>query len=257
MAPLASPLASVVDFFIAGVQKGGTTALDAMLRGHPALQMAAKKEVHFFDRDSLDWTAPDYSLLHRHFDWTTPGVTRGESTPVTSYWPGAMERLAAYNPQARIILCLRHPAYRAYSHWRMETWRNREDLSFGAAIRTGRARFTGAHRTFSYVERGFYARQIRHALTLFPRVHVLRTDRLWSHLAVESARLCEFLAVAPFTPERRYIAPYATGPTITLPADDLDYLTGIYADDIRETAALTQLDLDDWHQPIYAEPIGA
>lgn len=55
--PVVSPVGSLVDFFIAGVQKGGTTALDAMLRAHPALQMAARKEVHFFDKDGLDRTA--------------------------------------------------------------------------------------------------------------------------------------------------------------------------------------------------------
>ncbi|MCA0448534.1 MAG: sulfotransferase, partial [Proteobacteria bacterium] len=38
-----------VDFFIAGVQKGGTTALDHYLRDHPAIQMASVKEVHAFD----------------------------------------------------------------------------------------------------------------------------------------------------------------------------------------------------------------
>ena len=42
-----------VSFIICGTQKGGTTALDYYLRKHVEICMANKKEVHFFDNDSL------------------------------------------------------------------------------------------------------------------------------------------------------------------------------------------------------------
>src|SRR6185503_6418815 len=114
-----------VDFFVAGVQKGGTTALDAMLRRHPAIQMARLngkdvKEVHFFDDESIDWSAPDYGKLHRHYDWSESRV-RGEATPIYLYWPNALKRLLAYNPNVKLIILLRHPIHRAFSQWQMET----------------------------------------------------------------------------------------------------------------------------------------
>jgi hypothetical protein len=97
--------------------------------------------------------------FHEHFEWSqTSGVIRGEATPIYMYWPNAMERICRYNAAAKLILCLRHPAYRAHSHWRMEIMRSAETLSFENAIsRAGRRRVRnaegGVHRVYSYVER--------------------------------------------------------------------------------------------------------
>ena len=166
----------ILDFFICGVQKGGTTALDSFLRDHPAIQMARVKEVHFFDDESHSWEAPDHAKLHAFFDDSPRARCRGEATPIYSYWPNAIERLRAYNPAARLILILRHPVSRALSHWRMETSRGWETLPFSAAIRPKareRVRLApgGVHRVFSYVERGFYATQIERILTNTPTLY--------------------------------------------------------------------------------------
>lgn len=103
-----------VDFFIAGVQKGGTTALDAMLRDHLQIQMARVKEVHFFDNGSLDWSSPNLDYLQDSFGWTADNPVRGEATPIYIYWHSALRRLKAYNPDARVLIALRHPAFRAF-----------------------------------------------------------------------------------------------------------------------------------------------
>ena len=244
-----------VDFFIVGVQKGGTTALDRVLRDSPGVQMPDRKEIHFFDDERRDWSKPDYRDLHRRFDWTVAGVRRGEATPIYSYWPGALERLADYNPDARIVLSLRHPAFRAHSHWRMEAKRGDETLSFGAAIRGGRERVGARHRVFSYVERGFYAPQIRRIQALFDRVHVIRCDRMWSDFRPTLRGLCAFLGAPSHPRERRYVAPVETRSMAPIRREDLDHLSDLYAEDIRETAALTGLDLDDRLDRDYAEPM--
>ena len=49
-----------VSFMIAGVQKGGTTALFDYLGDYPDVALSTVKEVHFFDDDSRDWANPDY-----------------------------------------------------------------------------------------------------------------------------------------------------------------------------------------------------
>jgi len=84
-----------VQFFIAGVQKAGTTALDSVLRDHPSIQMAGVKEVHHFDDDTIDWSAPDHGRLHAAYDWAAMGAVRGEATPITLYWPNALVLAAA------------------------------------------------------------------------------------------------------------------------------------------------------------------
>lgn len=102
--------------------------------------MAGRKELHYFDDERIDWRSPDVTALHRSFDWSVRDVVRGEATPIYTYWPRAIERIARYNPRAKLIVCLRHPVLRAYSHWRMETTRGAETLPFSRAIREGRAR---------------------------------------------------------------------------------------------------------------------
>lgn len=252
----------LVNFFVVGVQKGGTTALDTMLRKHPAIQMASVKEVHFFDNEAVDWANPDYRLLHRNFDWSARPAMRGETTPIYIYWPRCLERLQAYNPYARLVLGLRHPSLRAFSHWKMERQRLDESLTFSDAIRSGRSRVAdaenAAHRVHSYVERGFYHIQISRLLTLFPReqIHFFRTDHLWTDPKGSLAAIQDFLSVPRrLTSERSYIVPLESNQTLTMAPDDRLLLDDLYKSSIEAAARLTGLDLSDWLQPGYLEPM--
>jgi hypothetical protein len=173
----------LVSFLIAGVQKGGTTALFEYLAVQGGVRLPKSKEVHFFDDETQDWGRPDLARYHGLFP---PGDgPAGEATPIYCYWPGSLERIAAYNPDMRIVLLLRDPVARAWSHWRMEYARGAEREPFAWCIRDGRRRLFdadpwGHHREFSYVERGFYGEQVARLLELFPRdqVLVLRSDAL-------------------------------------------------------------------------------
>lgn len=258
----------LLDFFIIGVQKGGTTALAAYLRRHPGLQLSRDKEVHHFDDETrVDWSAPDHARLHAQFDWSVDNVLRGEATPITIYWPPSLSRLRLYNPQARLIVALRHPAFRAFSHWRMERARKLDDMPFEQAVSAeGRARVArspgGAHRVFSYVERGFYGMQIERLLTHFrrDRIHFLRTDRLWADTAATLTAIERFLGVEAILGKdarQQYIVPIDTGSLGAPPRDVRAGLDDVFADDIRRTAVLTQLDLSDWLDPGYREPMRA
>ncbi len=255
-----------VRFFIAGVQKGGTTALDSFLRGHPSIQMASVKEVHHFDDETLDWSAPDHGRLYEAFDWSAPDQpVRGEATPITLYWPDALERLRAYNPTAKLLIGLRHPTFRAFSHWRMERKRGWDDLPFGQAIGPdGRERVRcapgGVHRVFSYVERGLYARQVERLLTLFARSQVLffRTDQLWLQPAHVLDAVQDFIGVERrLMPQGRYVVPVDATDLGSIPAEERAQLDQVFAADIRRTAKLSGLDLSDWLRPGYREPMSA
>ncbi len=255
-----------VNFFIIGVQKGGTTALAALLRQHPLLQLSRVKEVHHFDDETrIDWSSPNHDRLHEQFDWSVDGVVRGEATPITIYWPPSLPRLQRYNPHARLIVGLRHPAFRAFSHWKMETARSHEDLTFQQAISaSGRLRVSqapgGVHRVFSYVERGFYAAQIARLFALFPRAqtHVFRTDRLWDNPDMTLTGIERFLGVETVLGarvDRQYVAPVKTAGLGSLAAAEKAALNDFFRDDIQRTAALTQLDLADWLDEDYQEPM--
>src|ERR1700759_5079035 len=94
-----------VAFIIAGVQKGGTTALFDYLAETPDLSLSRVKEVHFFDDEAQDWARPDYGAYHANFA-PFDGRPRGEATPIYLYWPKSLERIAAYNPSARLVVML-------------------------------------------------------------------------------------------------------------------------------------------------------
>ena len=238
-----------VSFLVAGVQKGGTSALFEYLREVPALQLPAVKEAHFFDDEQrVDWARPDYSPYHALFQ--EDGRLWGEATPITCYWPNALERAAAYNPALRLILILRDPVERAWSHWKMEYARANETQPFAWCIRDGRARMAdaaphpGFHRVYSYVERGFYAAQIERTLGLFPRdqLLLLRSTDLRDDPDGAIARICRFLEVAtpPAEVRRRAVRVAAdiAYPSVLAP-EDIAYLRNIYAADQARLAMLS------------------
>lgn len=200
--------ASRIDFIVIGVQKAGTTALYDYLSEDPAISLSRVKEVHFFDDDSLDWNAPDYGPYHAQFDWSGEAI-RGEATPIYAYWPDAPKRIARYNPAIRLILMLRDPVERAWSHWRMEYARGVEIHPFSWCIREGRQRLFqadpwGVHREFSYVERGFYGEQLERLLEVFPpeQVMILQADDLRRNPNSALSAVSGFLG-APRPPCRR------------------------------------------------------
>jgi hypothetical protein len=256
----------MIQFFICGVQKGGTTALSRFLGQHPDIAMPACKELHFFDDESIDWATPDYGRLDSPFQGLSPLRQRGDATPIYCYWPQAMERLRAYNPNAKLIILLRHPVLRAWSHWRMEVTRGCDSMPFSEAIRaSGRERVRvargGVHRVFSYVERGFYAPQIERILGLFPRQQllVMRTDTLWSEFDASMKHIQAFLEVPCIQSlERQYVVPLPSGPPTPLANEDAEYLNSLYAEDILQTQRLTGLDLGDWLKApeLFQEPMG-
>lgn len=233
-----------VSFIVIGVQKAGTTALFDYLADHPALNLSTVKEVHFFDDESVDWAAPDYGAYHAHFDLARSGLM-GEATPIYIYWPNSLERIRAYNPQAKLILMLRDPVERAFSHWRMETSRGVETHPFAWCIRQGRQRLFdaepwGHHREFSYVERGFYGEQVDRLFALFPRdqVLVLPQDTLRADPNAVLAQVSDFLGVAapPPVAARQVHVGQEIG---ELDAAEAEWLRALYAKDMDRLHALT------------------
>jgi len=239
--------APLVTFLIAGVQKGGTTALFDYLTEFPDIALPDAKELHFFDDDARDWDAPDYGAYHARFA-DPAGRPCGEATPIYTYWPNSLERIAAYNPAMKLVVVLRDPVERAWSHWRMEYARGVEARPFAWCVREGRRRLFdaepwGHHREFSYVERGFYGEQAERLFGLFPKPQVLflKSCDLRADPGPALAQARALLGLPPaVTPARREVH---VGQEMTYPSElatqDIDDLRGIYAADAERLAALT------------------
>jgi len=195
----------MVNFIICGTQKGGTSALDAYLREHPHICMAEGKEAHFFDNEELFRDEmPDHSVYH---SWFTPKPTDkliGEATPIYMYWHNAPRRIWEYNPNMKLIVVLRNPIDRAYSHWNMERSIGAESLSFWEAIQNEQERCREAlpeqHRVYSYIDRGFYLEQLRRLWLFFSkeRVLILRNECLKDQPHEVLRDVCDFLEVDYF-----------------------------------------------------------
>ena len=246
------PISSKVDFLIAGAQRAGTTTLREFLFDHPDVCMSAKKELHFFDDDRF-WREdpPDYTPYHAAFAPQPSNRLLGEATPIYMYWKAALPRIRAYNPEMKLIMILRNPAERAYSHWNFERQAGRESLPFREALAAeperSRKALPAQLRHESYVQRGMYAGQLEEIWRHFPRAQtlVLRFDELRRAAGPLCIEVARFLAIRPFSPAREVVA-NARKYESPLSAKDRRYLAGIFAEDVRRLEALLGWDCADW-----------
>lgn len=241
-----------VAFVIAGVQKAGTTALAHYLGRHPQLFLPAAKELHFFNNDRLfEPPGPDYSRYHQHFQGAGPGQLLGEATPAYIYWRPVVPRMHAYNPDLRIIVILRNPIERAFSHWNMERRRGQEELSLTRALELEEERLDGAAMEqsliFSYRDRGYYAEQLRRLWQWFPpeQTVVLRTEWLWDDPGGTVGAVCRLLGVSELQGlqrERLNACHYEEG----FPLAAWERLVDAYYHDIRQLERLLGWDCSAW-----------
>jgi hypothetical protein len=122
------------DFVIIGAHKCGTTSLYHSLTRHPHVEGAATKELEFFNRHfdkGIEW----YRRCFPRPRWKDGrrSIT-GEATPYYLFHPHAAKRMAEVVPRARMIVLLRNPVDRAYSHYHHRTRLGRETRSFEEAI---------------------------------------------------------------------------------------------------------------------------
>lgn len=250
-------------FIIAGSQKCGTTSLAATLRQHRQVHVPRPKEVHFFDHHFArgpEWYAEQFSPRDHH-------LQVGEATPSYLDHPVAGQRLARTLPDARIVILLRNPVDRAYSHY----WHRRrlggEPLeTFEEAVAAEPGRRAAAQRfaylRHAYVERGHYIDRIEQFVAWQgrDRVHVLLLEDLVAQPRPTLRELLRFLDVNP-KPARRMTFgqrnTYRSGEARE--ADRASYppmaprtraeLSEQYAGSNARLAAFLDRDLSSWQAP--------
>jgi len=178
---------------ILGAQKSGTSSLHYYLTQQSGVIAPLRKEVHYFD---LNYARGD-GWYRAHFGRVDQPGLNLDSSPYYLFHPAVPRRLAALLPEARLIVLLRDPVRRAYSHYWHERDKGRETLDFEAAIAAEPDRigetparladdtlaYSHAHQHFSYLARGRYAEQLEHWFaTVRPeRFHILRFEDLAEH----------------------------------------------------------------------------
>lgn len=209
-------------FIIIGTQKGGTTSLYDEITSHPCVTPAVTKEVHFFDVNfgkGLRWYQaffPSYSQgSKRH----SKDFITGEASPSYLCHPHAARRISEIVPQVQLLVLLRNPVTRAYSHYHHEVRLGFETLPFAEAIENENERLLGEkekmladetydsqnYRHYSYLARGIYIDQVRVWRQLFPdkQILFLKSEDFYKDTTAVMKRVIAFLGLSDWEPEAR------------------------------------------------------
>jgi hypothetical protein len=197
-----------LDFMVLGAQKSGTSALAAFLGEHPGICISDPKEVHVFDADeaslTLDHIDARYASAFAGKEHNY--ALLGEATPIYMYFTDIARQLHNYNPKLKILIVLRNPVERAYSHYCMERERGNEHRPFWIALALEWLRLkkdskprdeNSAHRLWSYRNRGYYSHQLEAIYKVFSRdqVHVISNEALRDRQDATLDNIFDFLNV--------------------------------------------------------------
>lgn len=247
-----------ITYSIVGVQKAATSTLSSILRGHPEVARAARKEMHFFDDEARDWDAPDYAEYGAERTADQQRIA-GDATPIYLFWPRAIERMRAYSPDMRLIASFRDPVERAFSQWMMKVDRGGSLPDFDELVALGLdvedpaspPWHAGHRRGRAVVARGFYGHQLREGLRHFPREQWLLVDFVDVVTQPEAVRdrLTDFLGLHRFRRPHDNRVRHQTKPIGGRPgpsAATLERMAGAFADDLAEFERLSGIDVSRW-----------
>lgn len=161
-----------INLMIVGAQKAGTTSLLRYLGDHPGICTHSQVEMTFFVHE--DEYQLGYSrIFPRYFslDEDSSPIILAKSVSVMIL-PEAIARLYKHNPDAQLVVMLRNPVDRAYSHYwysRRRGWEDREtfeeaiasDLATRADIQVGNV-------NRNYLSNGLYINHLQQLMKVFP-----------------------------------------------------------------------------------------
>lgn len=256
------------DFLIIGAKRGGTTSLFNYLQQHPNVAPLFPAAQRIKGADFFDMNYAQGVRWYRSFfptDRQRRGAERrlgspvvvGEASPYYIFHPLAPERAAKVAPSAKIVVLLRDPVDRAYSHYRERVRHGVEPLSFEDAIAAEPGRLAGEverlladptyhsvpHEQFSYVAQGRYAEQLEAWFEHFPRERFLflRSQDLFTDPEATFARTLGFLGLPPYELDEYEAFNYHPGRGIE--PETRRRLQELFAPEIRRLESLLGIDL--------------
>ena len=209
------------DYIIAGAQKSGTTSLSAYLSEHPNVAPPITKEVNYFDRNyhrGMQWYRLHFPLARANesAQAASTQTLTGEATPNYMFHRLAPERIARALPKVKVILLMRNPVDRAFSHYQHKQKRRQETRSFEEAIDAETERLERDYKQiianpeyysrmddrYTYLARGLYFDQILEWQVFFPsdELLIIESGKLFKRTHVVFKRVSEFLGLPPWQP---------------------------------------------------------
>jgi hypothetical protein len=212
------------DFLIIGTKRGGTTSLWNYLIQHPLVPRLFPawntKTSHYFEENwhrGEQWYRSHFPTDRRRAALRrTHGAppSAGEAAPLYMFHPLAPARVEALIPGVRLIVLLRDPVERAYSHWKERRTEGKEPLSFAEALAAEPARTAGERERliaepelfsepydwYTYRARGRYLEHLEPWLERFDRSQFLflLSEELYRDPAVNYGRVLRFLGLPAY-----------------------------------------------------------
>jgi hypothetical protein len=235
------------DFVILGGQRCGTSSLYKYLGRHPEVAPSLRKETEYFTINfdmGESWYRAHFPLEIRRRVAATrdKALLTFEATPDYLFDPRAPERLAELLPNAKLVVMLREPVDRAYSHYRHNVRLGLEDLSFREAIAAEGERVAPDveamrrdpsdrvlnFRRYTYMSRGLYSEQLARWFDVFERDRflIMSAEDFFIHPEGTLHRLERFVGVDVWSPSEFLNYSYVGAST----DDDPDLPPGLRAE---------------------------
>lgn len=213
-------LRGLPDFVIIGAMKSGTTSLHDFVAKHPAIIPASTKEIQYFSilyKLGELWYRSNFPTVlskQRFYKKTNKKFLSGEASPTYLFHPMAPSRMKKILTNVKLIVILRNPVDRAYSHYHMNLRHNNEPFSFEKAIEVEKNQLDvererllkdpdfvpSPYRTHLYLARGIYADQLENWFRYYSREKflILTTENFHDNPQQTLDQVFDFLKIAPF-----------------------------------------------------------
>jgi len=179
-----------MNIILPGVMRCGTTFLRHYLSRHPSLHSPKRREIEYF---SLHYGLGE--------TWYQLQLSRGGLDKSPNYManPEVPARIAADLPDAKVVILLRNPVDRAWSHYRWLCQNKHMTAPFSDLFRFERL----SKGWYSVLRRGHYAEQLSHWFEHIPREQILivKSERLWESPHKVYDEIVWFLGLPEFLPK--------------------------------------------------------
>lgn len=172
-----------VDFFIVGAAKAGTTSLYSYLNKHPEIEMSTIKEPDYFsnefiEKQSLYYKKESIKSLNKYHSLysDTKNLIRGEASVSYLFYEKVPKKIFKYNSRSKVIIMLRNPSDRAYSHYLMDKRLGFVRESFENIVHKKSTHKNSALFYQQYIELGQYSFQIKNYFDVFSKKNILIID---------------------------------------------------------------------------------